>query len=213
MRIALWGATGTIGQRILREALDRGHAVRAVVRDPARVTIQHPKLEVVQGDALDPQSVAQAVRGCEVVVSALGPSRGEPPETLLTLNQRLVEGVRAAGVRRLIAVGGAGSLEVAPGQRLLDTPDFPPGWKAIAEAAAETLAWYRREANDLEWTVMSPAAFIQPGSRTGRYRTGTDQLVTDERGESRISAEDFAVALVDEVEQGRFIRRRFTVAY
>ncbi|MCL6563730.1 MAG: NAD(P)-dependent oxidoreductase [Firmicutes bacterium] len=213
MQIALWGATGTIGQRILQEALDRGHAVRAAVRDPGRLTVSHPRLAVVRGDALNPGEVAEAVRGCDAVVSALGPGRGEPAEMLVTLNQRLVEGVRAAAVRRLIVVGGAGSLEVAPGVRLLDTPEFPAGWKAIAQAAADALAWYRREANDLEWTVMSPAAFIQPGQRTGHYRVGTDQLVTNEQGESRISAEDFAVALLDELERPRFIRRRFTVAY
>lgn len=125
----------------------------------------------------------------------------------------LIQAVRASGLPRLISVGGAGSLEVSPGMRLLDTPDFPSAWKPVASAARDALQVYRTEAGDIDWVNVSPAAFIQPGERTGRYRTGTDQFVVDERGESRISAEDFAVAILDEVEQPKFHRTRFTAAY
>jgi putative NADH-flavin reductase len=211
MKIALFGATGTIGQRILKEALDRGHEVTAIVRDPAKLTVQSANLRVETADALNPDQVANAVRGHDVVVSSIGSAPGQE-QTLIEATKSLIEGVKRSGVRRLIAVGGAGSLEVAPGVQLMNTPDFPQVWKAIAQAHADALAIYRKEA-DLEWTNVSPAAFIEPGERTGRYRVGTEQLVVNDQGESRISAEDFAVAILDEVENPRFVRQRFTVAY
>ncbi|GCE21333.1 NAD(P)-dependent oxidoreductase [Dictyobacter kobayashii] len=212
MNIALFGATGMVGQRILAEALQRGHNVTVIVRDPARFTIAHQNLKVVPGDATDADSVAKTVAGTDVVVSALGPSPSGSPENLLKLTRSLIDGVDRSGVRRLIAVGGAGSLEVAPGLQLMDTPEFPAGWKEIAGAHRDALEIYKT-ANNLDWTNVSPAAFISPGQRTGSYRTGTDQLITDEKGESRISAEDFAIAILDEVENPRFKRQRFGVAY
>jgi len=131
-----------------------------------------------------------------------------------------MEGIQAAKETtgkpiRLIFVGGAASLEIAPGQILLDTPNFPPAWKPAASASREVLGTLRREgaAAGLDWTYFSPAMFIQPGERTGKYRLGTDQLVVDSKGESRISAEDYAVALVDEIEKPQFTGRRFTAAY
>ena len=124
----------------------------------------------------------------------------------------LMEGLRKAGTRRLLVVGGAGSLEVAPGKLLMDTPEFPAAWKSLAKSAADALAVYRRE-KVLEWTYLSPAGFIEPGDRTGKYRTGDDTLVTDGQGKSFISMEDYAVAVVDELEKPRHVRKRFTVAY
>ena len=122
-----------------------------------------------------------------------------------------MDGLAQARVDRLVVVGGAGSLEVAPGVQLVDTPEFPAAWKGIALAHRDALAVYRGAA--LDWTYISPAALIGPGERTGQYRTGTDQLLTDKEGESRISVEDFAVAFVDEIENQRFARQRMTVAY
>lgn len=211
MKLALLGATGTIGQRILQEALTRGHQVTAIVRDPSRVAQQHDNLTVVTGDIFNADSVAQAVANHDVVISAFGPKHGEE-EQLVAATRSLLQGVKQAGVRRLLAVGGAGSLEVAPGLQVVDTPEFPEAWKGIALAHRDALEVLRQD-GELEWTSFSPAAMIAPGERTGAYRTGTDQLVTNANGESAISAEDYAVALLDEVENPRFIRQRFTAAY
>ncbi|HLC43347.1 MAG TPA: NAD(P)-dependent oxidoreductase [Methylomirabilota bacterium] len=211
MKIALFGAMGNIGRRIAQEALTRGHEVTAVARDPSRVDLPRNRLTVAKGDVLNPDSVATAVAGHDIVISAVGPGRDGDPQMIVKAAHSLIDGVKRAKVRRLIVVGGAGSLEIASGRQLIDTPEFPAAWKPAAEAHRAALAIYR--AADLDWTYLSPAAFIQPGERTGKYRTGTDQLVTDERGESRISMEDYAMALLDEVEHPKFIRQRFTAAH
>ncbi|MEW9104969.1 NAD(P)-dependent oxidoreductase [Paenibacillus sp.] len=211
MKIAVYGATGTIGQRIVNEALTRGHEVTAIVRDASRVAQSHDNLTVATGDILDSASVAERTAGHDVVVSAFGPKMGEE-STLVEATQALIAGVKQAGVGRLISVGGAGSLEVAPGVQVVDTPDFPDAWKPIALAHRDALDVYRHEST-LAWTNVSPAALIEPGERTGQYRTGTDQLVVNAEGNSRISAEDFSVAILDEVENPQFSGRRFTAAY
>jgi putative NADH-flavin reductase len=217
--IALFGTTGMIGQRILNEALSRGHTVTAIARDPSKISEKRPNLTVTAGDILKPESVAAAAGGHDVVVSSYGPRDGDPQQ-LVTAARSLIEGIKAANQKagksiRLIMVGGAASLEVAPGVILLDAPNFPAAWKGIASAHRDALQVLRAEAGKagVDWTYFSPAAFIQPGERTGKYRTGTDQLVADAKGESRISAEDYAVALVDEIEKPKFIGRRFTAAY
>ncbi len=210
MKIALFGATGMIGERIAEEALARGHQVTAIVRDPARLKLANDNLRVVGGDVLDADSVAATVVGHDAVISAIGPRAGDP-QMLIQAAHALIAGLGRAGVNRLLVVGGAGSLEVAPGVRLVDTPQFPVDRKPLSLAAGDALDVYR--ASDLDWTYFSPAALIQPGERTGHYRTGTDQLLTDAEGNSVISAEDYAVALLAELEQPQFIRRRFTVAY
>jgi putative NADH-flavin reductase len=213
MKLALFGASGTLGQRILREALSRGHTVSAIVRDPSRITEQSSNLRAASGNVLDPDAVAAAVAGHDAVVSAVGPSGTEGAEMVVEAARSLIAGLKRAGVERLVVVGGAGSLEVAPGVKLIDTPEFPAALKAIAQAASDALDVYRQEGAGLEWTYLSPAALIAPGERTGAFRLGGDQLVTDAEGQSRISAEDFAIALLDEVEQPRHVRQRFTVAY
>lgn len=210
MKIALLGATGTIGQRILQEALTRGYQVTAIVRDPARVSQSHANLRVTTGDIFNPQSLASAASGHDVVISAFGPQHDQS-EALVEATRALVEGVKLAGVSRLVMVGGAGSLEVASGVQLVDTPAFPEAWRPIAIAHRDALAVLRTA--DLDWTSLSPAAMIMPGERTGSFRTGGEQLLADEKGESRISAEDYAIALIDEVENPRHIHARFTVAY
>lgn len=210
MKIALIGATGVIGRRIAQEALARGHEVRAVVRDPAKLDIKNAKLSSVKGDALDVESLAKAAAGSDAVVSAYGPGQG-PAEAFVAATKSIIEGTRRAGVKRLIAVGGAGSLEVNPGLQLVDSPQFPAAWKPVALAHRDALVVLKKA--DLDWTCISPAAIIAPGERTGKYRTGTDQLLTDAKGESRISAEDYAAALLDELEKPHNVRRRMTVAY
>jgi putative NADH-flavin reductase len=209
MRLVVYGAGGTIGRRITQEALRRGHRVTAVGRDPANLEPPSNGLAVLRGDVLEPAGVARSVAGHDAVVSAVGAGQG-PPDMVVRAAHSLIDGLRRAGVRRLLVVGGAGSLEVAPGVQLVDAPDFPAAWRPIALAHGEALAVYR--AADLDWTYFSPAAIIEPGERTGRYRTGRDQLLTNGEGKSRISAEDFAVALLDEVERPQHLRERITVA-
>ena len=195
MNIVVFGATGMIGTRIAAELKQRGHAVTAATR-------------ATGADVTDPPSVASV--GADAVVSAVS-ARGMS-YTLADVAPALVAGVREAGVRRLLVVGGASSLEVAPGKRLLDTPDFPEEWKPEAIAHTKALDYYR-SVEDLDWTFVSPAAFIQPGERTGRYRLGGDQLLVDDNGNSEVSAEDYAIAIADLLEKGGRERERITVAW
>ncbi|MBB3259530.1 hypothetical protein F4827_004405 [Paraburkholderia bannensis] len=210
LKIALFGATGMVGSRIAAEAARRGHQVSALVRQPERVAAG-ANVEAVKVDLLDGAQVAAAVRGHDVVASAYAPPMSQLDD-LQTASHALVEGTRAAGLKRLVVVGGAGSLEVAPGQQLVDTEGFPAAYKPIALAHREASAYYRT-VSDLDWTFFAPAALIAPGERTGSFRTGANTLIADAKGESRISAEDYAVAFVDELEQGRFVRQIATVAY
>lgn len=217
MKIVLFGATGHVGQRITAEALRRGHEVVGVVRDPSRAQSPDPRVPLVRGDATDAASVAAAVRGAaaDAVVSSVSPrpgTTGEAPR-LTDVARALIAGLRQGGVKRLIAVGGAASLEVAPGVALLDTPGFPDLYKAEATEGRDSLRVYREEAQGLDWTFISPAIVIQPGERTGAYRTTVDELLTDAEGNSVISYEDYAVALLDELENPRNVGRRFGVAY
>ncbi|MEX2983352.1 NAD(P)-dependent oxidoreductase [Streptomyces sp. C36] len=212
-KIALFGATGTIGSRVLREALDRGHQVTAVVRDPAKVTEQHPNLTVTTGDVLDPASVTEAARGRDVVVSAVG--GGDGPGHLATIEpaaKSLVAGLRALGdaAPRLVAVGGAGSLRTPDGKQVWDAEGLPEFLLQIMHAHGDALDFYRT-VSDVRWTNISPAGLIEPGERTGTYRTALDDLVVDADGKSRISAEDYAVALIDEIETPKHVGERFTV--
>jgi uncharacterized protein len=211
MRIVVFGSTGTIGSRIASELVHRGHTVRFVTQVGSKPPPARGGMVGVVAEVTNPTSVAEAVRGADAVVSAIGPRAGQAPTVLLSAAQGLLQGLRKGGVHRLVVVGGAGSLEVSPGVQLADTPDFPKEWKPVADAHRDALAIYRKEP-DLEWTVVSPAARVEPGKRTGRYRAGGDQLLVDAKGESRISAEDYAVAIADEVETPRHVRRRFTVA-
>ena len=215
MKIVLFGATGQVGRRIAREALERGHQVTGVARDPSRAQAPDPRVTLVRGDATDPASVAGVARGADAVVSSVSPrpgSTGSAP-SLVDVARGVIAGLKEAGVKRLVVVGGAGSLEVAPGVALLDAPGFPDAYRAEAEEGRDSLAVYRTEADGLDWTFLSPAVVIQPGERTGRYRTTGDQLLADAQGNSTISYEDYAVALLDELEQPKHVGRRFGVAY
>jgi uncharacterized protein len=197
MKIVLFGATGMVGSPIAHELEQRGHDVAAATRSNGV-------------DVTDPGAVAAATAGADAVVSAIS-ARGVG-YTLADVARSLIEGLRRSGARRLVVVGGAGSLEVAPGVRLLDTPDFHEEWKPEALQHAEALEVYR-EVDDLDWTFVSPAAYIHPGERKGRYQLGGDQLVVDENGASEISAEDYAIAIADLVEQGNHARQRISVAW
>jgi uncharacterized protein len=211
MNIALFGS-GMIGQRVAQEALSRGHEVTAIVRHPARIQFHHPQLTLTEGNALNPASVTQLVTGHDVVVSAISLSENQSLSALAEAAQSLLEGVKRAGVKRLLVVGGAGTMNVAPGVRALDVVPIPEAWKPEIMAKMEEWEVYRKN-SDVDWTYFSPPVFIEPGERTGSYRLGIDQLVMNEQGKCRISAEDYAVALLDELEQPRFVRQRFSAAY
>jgi putative NADH-flavin reductase len=210
MDIVVLAASGTIGKAIVEEALKRKHQVTAAVRSPESFPFEHERLQLAIVDVLDPASVASVVRGHEVVVSAYGPKAGGESD-LLAAASSLVEGMQAAEMNRLLIVGGAGSLKTESGEWLMDTPDFPEAVRPLAAAHADAYEIYR--GSELDYTYVSPAAVIQPGRRTGMFRIGLDRLVLDENGQSSISVEDFAVAVIDEADEGNFIRERFTVGY
>jgi putative NADH-flavin reductase len=203
MKIAIIGATGHAGSRIASEALRRGHSVTGIVRTPEKAGTPSG-MTLVKGDATDPQALASVLRGHDVVVSA---ARFQS----LTA-QPLIEAAQAAGVKRLFVVGGAASLETAPGRSLLDTPGFPEAYKPEASAGTKFLADLR-SVQTLDWTFLSPSGEFAPGERTGRFRVGGDQLLVAPDGRSRISMEDYAIAALDELEQPKHPRQRFTVGY
>jgi putative NADH-flavin reductase len=216
VRLVLFGAGGQVAQRIAREALDRGHEVVGVARNAASVRSDNERLTIVEGDATDPASVAKISRGADVIVNALSPRpspSGRPATSLSRAARALIAGATRAGVPRLIVVGGAGSLEVAPGVRLVDSPGFPEEYKEESLSQADALSAYRASAGDVDWTYISPAAEMSAGTRTGRYRTGDDALLVNAKGESHISYEDFAKAVLDEIEHPTHPRARMTVAY
>jgi putative NADH-flavin reductase len=217
MNIVLYGATGKAGSRILTELLSRGHHVTAVTRHPDKLTPNNG-LTVQQGDLSETDAIAEAIGGAQAVVSAYGP----PPDKtdqIVGVTQRQIAAVQQVSQQassqesapRLIVVGGAGSLEVAPGVTLVSTKDFPEAYKAIALSHEKALELLR--ASSIDWTYLSPAAVLEPGQRTGKFRLGQDELLSTPDGNSYISMEDYAIALVDELEHPQHRRQRFTVGY
>ena len=216
MKIVVFGATGNVGQRVVAEALRRGHEVVGVVRDPAAVQSPDKRIKLVKGDATNAGDVARIARGADAVVSAISPrpnARGMPAPSLAANSRAMIKGLRDAKVNRVLYVGGASSLEVAPGKALADMPDFPEIYREEAREGRDALAIWRNEAKGLDWTYLSPAAEIAPGKRTGKYRTTDEKLLVDEKGKSFITFEDYAVAVLDEVERPQHVAKRFGVAY
>jgi putative NADH-flavin reductase len=212
MKIAVFGATGRIGSRIVNEALNRGHDVTAIVRHQQDYTLIHDHLKVSKGDLFKAQDVETGAFDQDAVVCAYSNTRGAPASTLAELPIPLIKGLKQAHTKRLIVVGGAGSLEVSEGLQLMDTPNFPIEYKSTSLAHRDALKLYQNE-TELDWTYVSPAEVIEPGQRTGKFRTGTNQLLKDSQGKSFISMEDFAVAIIDEIENPMHIRQQMTVAY
>ncbi|WKV49028.1 NAD(P)-dependent oxidoreductase [Dickeya fangzhongdai] len=200
--IALIGASGNAGSEILKELSARGHQITAIARHPEKIAAL-PGVTARKGDALDETELTALFAGHDAVISAVYFTKSNP--------QTLINAVRAAGVKRYLVVGGAGSLLVAPGQRLVDQPDFPEAYKAEATKGADFLDLLKT-VTDLDWTFLSPSMMFVPGERTGTFRLGKDDLLTNEQGSS-ISFADYAIALVDEVEKPQHIRQRFTVGY
>ena len=202
MKVAVLGASGRAGSQITKELIARGHDVLAIARKPEAIA-EGTGVKAAAGDASDPAALAQTIKGSDAVISAL--HFDVSAATLLSA-------VKQAGVKRLLVTGGAASLEVAPGVRLIDAPDFPEAWKLPAMGGIQFLEDLRHE-GEIDWTFFSPAALIFEGPRLGQYRSDTDRLVTDEAGESKISFADYAIAMVDALEQHLHSRARFTAVY
>jgi uncharacterized protein len=209
MKVVLCGASGKSGSRLMQELIARGHAVTAAVRNPAKFSAP-AEVNVVQDDLNDVRHTAAVVRGADAVVSAYAPP-ADDTDALVGVTQRQVAAVRDAGVDRLFIVGGAGGLEVAPGVSLIASGHLPEQYRPIATSHVKALDVLRK--SDVDWTYVAPAAYFEPGTRTGTFRLGTDELITAANGESRISMEDYAIALVDELETGNNRRRRIAVGY
>ncbi len=207
MKIVLIGATGYVGSRLLTEALHRDHHVTAIART-SNIPTEDAKLTAVAIDVTDRDVLAETVTGHDLVISAFNPALDNNGSG----TKSIIDGVKSGGVSRFITVGGAGTLLLPTGERVIDQPDFPAEWKDGALSTARFLEQLRSE-QELDWVFLSPAAQLVPGERTGKYRVGKDHLLTNSAGESRISLEDFAVAMLDEAEVPRHSRQRFTVAY
>jgi uncharacterized protein len=211
MKLIVFGATGLLGSRLVDEAVRRGHEVTAAARDPSPVSGREGDVSAVSADVTQPGTVGRVASGHDVALSAV--TQHERPEVLVEAAHGLLDGLARAGVRRLVVAGGAGSLKVPSGQRLMDTPDFHEQWKPEAHAQAQALAAYEQAETDVDWVYVSPAALLEPGERTGKYRVGTDELLTDDHGRSRITMEDFAIAMLDEAEHPKHSRERFTAGH
>jgi uncharacterized protein len=209
MNVALYGSTGKAGSRILKELVSRGHRVTAIARDPAKLQ-GIAGISTKKDDLSDANKTAEVIRGFDAVVSAYGPPQDNTDE-IVQVTQRLVEAVKRAGVPRLVVVGGAGGLNVAPGVTLLDSGYLPDAYKPIARSHVRALEVLRASA--IDWTYVAPAAYFEPGERTGKFRVGKDELIANEKQESRISMEDYAIALVNELEKPEHRKQRFSVGY
>ena len=210
MKIAILGATGMVGERLVREAISRNHTITAVARRAPAPNTPNPRVTMAAADATHAEELERTVTGHDAIISAVGP-RDQHPSMLVEATRAIAAAAMKTGVRRVLIVGGGGSLYVRPGIELLATPEFPAAWKEGALAQREALEIWRR-VKELDWTYVSPPMFLEPGTRTGKYRTGHDDLLVDARGESRISTEDFAVALLDELENRSHVGERITVA-
>ncbi|CAN7399913.1 NAD(P)-dependent oxidoreductase [Mesorhizobium amorphae] len=202
MKVALIGASGQAGSRILKELSDRGHTVTAIARNPEKIAAL-PGVTATKGDVFDTDGLAALIKGHDAVISSV--------HFLASDADKLIAAVRASGVKRYLVVGGAGSLEVAPGKRLVDTPEFPAIYKAEAQRGADFLDTLKA-IDDLDWTFLSPSALFVAGERTGQFRLGKDSLLASEKGSS-ISFEDYAIVMTNEIETPKHIRQRFTVGY
>lgn len=212
MKIALIGASGFIGSALLTEALSRGHHVTALVTRPERVAPQENVVSV-KSDVLNTAALAEQLRGVEAVISAFsGHAQEDVYGYYLKGFHSILSATQHASVPRLMIVGGAATLEVAPGKLLLDAPGFPAEYRATAEGAQTALETLRMQTAQA-WTFLSPAAEIFPGERTGSFRLGGDTLLTDSKGNSRISVQDYAIAMIDELENPHNTNQRFCVAY
>ncbi|MFN3068421.1 NAD(P)-dependent oxidoreductase [Serratia sp. J2] len=213
MKVAIIGATGFVGRRVVDEALARGLQVTAIARQKKDLP-DNANLTVALGDVADGPWLAQQLAGHDVVISAYNPGWAEADlyEKTAKGAQQILAAVKQSAVKCLLYVGGAGSLEVAPGVELVDTPQFPENIRPGAQAVRDLRNALKKE-TQLDWTYLSPAALLEPGKRTGQFRLGTTQLLMKGEAPANISVEDLAVAIIDEVEKPQFIKAQFTAAY
>jgi putative NADH-flavin reductase len=212
MKIAIVGATGFVGSALLKEALSRGHEVTALVSNPGKVPAAE-RVHARQADVLAQESLADNLRGHDAAISAFsGHAQTDVLGYYVAGIESIIGAAKQAALPRLLVVGGAGGLEVAPGVQLIDTPQFPAEWKGTAEGARQALTLLRKE-QELNWTFLAPSAHLEPGERTGKFRLGKDALLVDEAGKSHISLQDYALAMIDELEKPAHPRSRFTVGY
>lgn len=214
-KIVLIGASGFVGSAILKEALDRGHQVTAVVRHPDRITVVHKNLKVKQGDVSIIDTLTEVCKDADAVISAYNPGWKNPDiaEETTRVYATILQGIRKSGVKRFLVVGGAASLFISPGKRLMDAGVMPESFLPAVRALA---GFYLNDLNaekNIDWVFFSPAVNIEPGLRTGKFRLGKDEIILNEKGESRISVQDYAVAMVDELEKPAHHRERFTIGY
>ena len=214
-KVAIIGASGFIGSAILKESIKRGHAVTAIVRHPEKITLTDPNLKILPGDVLAEESVQELVKGVDVVISAYNPGWTNPEISIDTTKayKSIIDGVKKAKIPRLLIVGGAGSLYVALDKRLMVTGVIPDSIKPAIESLAGVLYHLQKEENELDWAYFSPAGNIVPGEKKGNYRLGNDELIVNDKGESTISVEDYADAMLNEVEKPQHHMERFTIGY
>jgi putative NADH-flavin reductase len=213
MKVVLLGATGFVGSALLEEALDRGHAVTAIVRQGEKLE-ERDGLTAKDGDVYDTASLATLIQGNDAIISAFNAGWQNPNlyDDQVRGTASIIAAIKKAGIARVLWVGGAGGLEVAPGVRVVDNPDMPSWVRPGALAMIDALDQLREEP-ELQWSYLSPSADLKPGQRTGSFRLGTDQLLVDATGQSTISVQDYAVAMIDELERPTHVRQRFTAGY
>lgn len=213
--VVLIGASGFVGNAILNELLSRGHKVTAVVRNPEKINVSNSNLEIVKADVADTNAMVGICKGKEAIISAYNPGWTNPDiyEETLRNYPLILEAAKRSGAKRLLCVGGTGTLFCAPGLRVVDSGAIPDaimgGVKSLGEFYLNTLM----NENDIDWIFFSPAGTLEPGKRTGKFRLGKDDLIIDENGISHISVEDYAVAMVDELENPKHHCERFTIGY
>jgi hypothetical protein len=213
MKIALLGATGFVGSALLKEALDRGHTVTAIVRHPEKLAARE-RLSAKAGDVYDTNSLTTLIMGNDALISAFNPGWKNPGlyADQVRGTASIITAVKQAGIRRVLWVGGAGGLEVKPGVRVIDSLEMPDWVKPGSLATINALEQLRKEP-ELDWSFLAPSATLKPGQRTGKFRLGNDQLLVDAAGHSEVTVQDYAVAMIDELENPTHIRKRFTVGY
>jgi hypothetical protein len=209
MNVILYGATGKSGSRILKELLSRGHKVTAVARDTSKLNGVNG-LTVKKDDLSDVNKIVEVIKGADAVISAYAPP-ADDTDALVGVTKRQIEAVKKAGVGRLIVVGGAGGLEIKPGVSLIESGYLPEPYLPIATSHVKALDLLKK--SEIDWTYFAPAGFFEPGERTGKFRLGKDELISNDKGESRISMEDYAIALVDELENPKHRKQRFSIGY
>lgn len=220
-KIALIGASGFVGNAILHELLDRGYQVLALVRNPDKIALKSPNLVVKKVDASDENALAADLKGYDNVISAYNPGWTNPDiyKDTLAIYPKIIDAAKKAGARRILVVGGAGTLFVKPGLRLMDTGTLPEAWLPVVKSLGEFYLNTLTKENGIDWVFFSPAANLigqdptNPGKRTGNYRLGKDDLITDANGDSSISVQDYAKAMVDEAENPEHHMERFTIGY